>query len=91
MPADVQHAPDCPGEDVEVYGRTDPSGARALIVDCRSCRASSAAPWPLGAPPPRPRPRPAAGPVCPACAAPVPDDDDLCPGCRTPADTGEEL
>lgn len=89
MPAGIRHTPTCPGEDVESYGRTDPSGARALIVGCRSCRASTAAPWPLGAPPPRPRP--AAGPLCAACEAPVHDDDDLCTGCRTLADIGEAL
>ena len=86
-PAGIRHTPTCPGEDVEVYGRTDPSGTRALIVRCSACSASTAAPWPLGAPPPRPRP--AAGPICPACEAPVPDEDDLCPGCRPLADTEE--
>ena len=86
-PAGIRHTPTCPGEDVEIYGRTDSSGTRTMVVSCRACRASVAGPWPFGAPPPRPRP--AAEPVCPACEAPVPAVDDLCSGCLLLADTGE--
>ena len=86
-PAGIRHTPTCPGEDVEVYGRTDPSGTRALIVRCSACSASTAAPWPLGAP--RPRPRLQTGPLCLACGAPVPAVDGLCSGCLLLADTGE--
>ncbi len=51
-----RHKGACRTPDVESYGRTDASGTRALIVWCRECRASRAAPWPFYAPPPRPRP-----------------------------------
>ncbi|MDP9397523.1 MAG: hypothetical protein M3P96_06705 [Actinomycetota bacterium] len=40
----VTHQPGCAVPDVEAYGLTDASGTRALIVRCRTCRASAAGP-----------------------------------------------